>query len=84
MDKLEFPVATCPYCKIRGPVIIEDMGVILPDEFDEVASADVIVCPECVRIINNDNDVEIEWFDFDDAQYFGYKVVMNDEGTGTD
>lgn len=80
MDKLEFPVATCPYCKIRGPVIIESTDIMVAEFAEPVSTVDIIVCPECVKIINNDDkDIEVEWFSFDDAKYFGYKVV--DDGT---
>jgi hypothetical protein len=72
MDKLEFPVAICPNCRVRGPMIVQDMGVLMED--DEAIGTDIIVCPECVTIINTHNDVEVEWFDAEDAKYFGYKV----------
>jgi hypothetical protein len=62
--------------------IIDDMGVVLED--DEVIGIQAVICPECVKIINTHDELEIEWFDTEDAKYFGYKVVIDDGTDGTE
>lgn len=71
MDKIEFPVATCPKCGVRGPVFIHKEEVTF-------VTVEIVICPECDTIINSNGDLEIEWFDIEDAKYFGYKVVTDE------
>lgn len=76
MDKLEFPVATCPLCSVRGPVVIVKNDIVLDNDVS-IGNVEVIICPECEHVINSNKDIEIEWFDIEQAKYFGYRVVDN-------
>lgn len=75
---LEFPVATCRNCGVRGPVYITEVPASLIEDIDPDAMLKVVICGECEYVLNDYNDLEIEWFSVDDAKYFGYKVVNNE------
>lgn len=42
------------------------------------SNVDILICPECSFIVNSNSDFEVEWFDIEDAKYFGYKAVENE------
>lgn len=71
-EALEFPVAYCPTCDERGPIVVQDIEDI---ESDHVFT--VLFCPQCMTLLNKgDNEVKVEWFTQEDiAEITGWRVV---------
>jgi hypothetical protein len=72
-DDLTFPVAYCPTCDEKGPVVIEEFPA---EEFGEEFIA--IYCPQCEDVINLDRDISVEWFTEEEVgRVTGWKVVRD-------
>jgi hypothetical protein len=69
-EELEFPVAYCPTCEDKGPVVIDEIND------DDIGELVVIYCPQCSSILNFDGDIRVEWYTAEQvAEVTGWRVV---------
>lgn len=81
MDEELIPVAHCVHCDKDVPVIIAKLNELpnLPEILADM-EFEVVVCPICTSILNNQEDLEVEWFDAEGLEEMGYEIVREPTG----
>lgn len=75
-DEPLIPFANCNDCDDYVPVLFREFN------FDKDTVMEVVVCPNCFNVLNFQDDVTIEYYDFEEVERLGYKVVREEEGSG--
>lgn len=82
-EQIEVPVAFCPKCNKDVPVFIEEFEMNMPDAPEKLRDHKykIVVCPECVSLLNRDGDINITYYLLEDLENVTtYKGETKDDG----